>query len=94
MVVHKLSSDSPLSENVDSAFLELCDKDEYYDSSTLEDGSTQVGGTGVKRGFANSLLPLVLSHNTPNNSVSLLWAYEHASTRGLFPRIPRHKEIV
>jgi hypothetical protein len=37
-------------------------------------------------------LPLVLHHNTPNNSICLLWSYEDTQVRGLFPRIKRHKE--
>jgi hypothetical protein len=28
----------------------------------------------MKYGYANCALPLVLEHNTPNNSISLLWA--------------------
>ena len=51
------------------------------------------GGTDdSKYGFAACGLPLVLHHNTPNNSIALLWSYEDAEYRGLFPRIQRHKE--
>ena len=42
----------------------------------------------VKHGFSDCGLPLVLSHNTPNNSVYLLW--EREMTRALFPRFERH----
>ena len=46
-------------------------------------------------GYAECALPVVLSHNTPNNSVSLLWAdttQEEGSLnrRALFPRYERH----
>lgn len=67
----------------------LCNKDTYYDASALEDRHT---GT-VKMGYSDCALPIVLYHNCPNNSVSILWAYENALFQGLFPRVPRHKEI-
>lgn len=72
----------------DDSFLQLVDK--YYDPR-VETKATQVGGTeNVRLGFANCALPLVLSHNTPNNSVALLWSYEYLKIRGLFPRVTRH----
>lgn len=44
-------------------------------------------------GFDECALPLIIHHNTPNNSLPLLWWYpEDESFRGLFPRITRHKE--
>jgi hypothetical protein len=46
-------------------------------------------------GYARCALPLVLSHNTPNNSVSLLWGdttqeRESLKRHALFPRYERH----
>ena len=43
----------------------------------------------VLHGYADCGLPLVLNHNTPNNSVYLLWEAE--KTRPLFPRFQRHQ---
>jgi hypothetical protein len=44
-------------------------------------------------GFDECALPLILHHNTPNNSLPLLWWYpEDESFRGLFPRVTRHRE--
>lgn len=67
----------------------------YYDKS-VETGHTEVGGTEDMRfGFGACALPLVLEHNTPNNSVTLLWAEipggegRHAM-RPLFRRRQRH----
>lgn len=40
-------------------------------------------------GFDECALPIVLSHNTPNNSLPILWQ-DHSSFHGLFPRISRH----
>ena len=42
--------------------------DTYYDPDNETD-STRLGGTDLKYGFAGCGLPLVLSHNTPNNSI-------------------------
>jgi hypothetical protein len=66
--------------------------DRYYDHSVFDEhmrkGETQDG----KYGYAACGLPLVLHHNTPNNSIALLWSYEDREIRGLFPRVKRHKE--
>jgi hypothetical protein len=52
-----------------------------------------VGGTDGRLGFAGCALPLVLSHNTPNNAVYLLWGPEQYEYSGLFPRVVRHKDF-
>ena len=65
--------------------------DSHYDNEN-ESSSTKLGGTDLKYGFAGGGLPLILTHNTPNNSLGLLWA-EGSSMRPLFPRITRHKDI-
>jgi len=65
--------------------------DAHYDSEN-ETTSTALGGTDLKYGFAGGALPLVLSHNTPNNSLGLLWA-AGPNMRPLFPRITRHKDL-
>jgi hypothetical protein len=65
--------------------------DAHYDNEN-ETTSTAMGGTDLKYGFAGGALPLVLSHNTPNNSLGLLWA-EGANMRPLFPRVTRHKDL-
>ena len=55
----------------------------YYDTSVEDEHKGE-----VVHGFSDCGLPLVLSHNTPNNSVYLLWEQER--TRALFPRFERH----
>lgn len=65
--------------------------DTHYDSEN-ETTSTALGGTDLKYGFSGGGLPLVLSHNTPNNSIGLLWA-EGPNMRPLFPRVTRHKDL-
>ena len=86
IVVHPLSDEVCLRPGDDSAFEALLHA--YYDP-TIEDEHTRKGGTDLKYGFAACGLPLVLSHNTPNNSLYLLWA-ESEKVRALFPRVSRH----
>ena len=43
-------------------------------------------------GFADCSLPLILYHNTPNNSLPVLWYSWEDAVNALFPRITRHKE--
>ncbi|MDV2480855.1 hypothetical protein F8E02_02305 [Methanoculleus sp. Wushi-C6] len=42
-------------------------------------------------GYNECALSVVMSHNTPNNSVPLLWFDEDSKHHGLFPRVNRHK---
>ncbi|MDP3392536.1 hypothetical protein [Sediminibacterium sp.] len=77
------------SSDQDKLICEICMKDQYYDPK-LQNKHTDQGGTDVKMGFGGCGLPLILHHNTPNNSVPILWSYENSKFEGLFPRIPRH----
>ena len=62
----------------------------HYDP-TVENEHTRKGGTDLKFGFSGCGLPVVLHHNTPNNSIFLLWAEGSDVVRPLFPRVSRHK---
>jgi hypothetical protein len=56
----------------------------YYDKSVEDEHKGP-----VLHGYSDCGLPLVLAHNTPNNSVFLLW--EKEKTQPLFPRFERHQ---
>ena len=91
-VVHLLNDNVCLNPSIDADFLRLADI--YYDSK-IEDEHTKKGGSGLKRGFNNCALPLVLNHNTPNNSMFLLWADgDKLDVCGLFPRVSRHRSEI
>jgi hypothetical protein len=86
----------PLSQPDDAAALGLCEK--YYDHALfkrLEKHCREAGLDTMKIGYAYCALPVVLEHNTPNNSIPLLWA-ETAGADGahamepLFFRRDRH----
>ena len=61
----------------------------YYDKA-IQNEHTDEGKTPLHYGFASCGLPLVLAHNTPNNSLALLWADGSDTMRPLFPRKERH----
>jgi hypothetical protein len=91
----------PLSDgrSEDLDFLALVDK--YYDPS-IETKHTRMGGTeDMRLGYGGCALPLVLDHNTPNNSIPLIWAETEGKSadgdnpadpamRPLFRRRQRH----
>jgi hypothetical protein len=70
---------------------EMCDR--YFDPD-YNNANTLKGG-GIKFGYGNQGLPLVLYSNTPNNSLFLIWYDAPNRTtnpfHALFRRIDRHK---
>ncbi len=64
---------------------------EYFDDSIIDEHYKRGKHDRPYLGFNECSLPLVLSHNTPNNSIPLLWFEEDRKHRGLFPRVPRHR---
>jgi len=84
----------------DEALIALTQK--YY-STKIQTKHTEVGGVKhIGLGYGGCALPLVLHHNTPNNSLALLWADSPAGPdklglmqpemRPLFRRRQRHTE--
>ena len=92
-VVHRFPANWKVDEPEDQDFLKLVADDRYFDGS-VDDEHAEVGGDSMRYGFSNCRLPAVLSHNTPNNSLFLLWAGPEHKVRGLFPRISRHRRFV
>ena len=89
-VVHRLSESTKLARPGDSPILDLASNPAYFDAS-VDDDNAKVGGTSFQLGYAGCQLPVVLNHNTPNNSICLLWSEDTSKVRGLFPRISRHR---
>lgn len=84
-----------ISENISSNIretLELCEMARKYfrdEDEVLTKSYCKGKHTKPYLGFNECALPIVLSHNTPNNSLPLLWQYT-TSFKGLFPRVNRH----
>jgi hypothetical protein len=91
-----LPEGAKLTDTADPQILDLCDR--YYDHQLfkrLEEHCRQAGQTHMRRGYAECALPIVMEHNTPNNSISLLWAETPGEDgahrmRPLFYRRDRH----
>jgi hypothetical protein len=90
MVLHK----SIVIEDTSDA--RLVDFLRQYYSASCEDEHT---GKDIWFGYKDCGLPLILDHNTPNNSIALLWAASAKSAdaavhemKPLFPRKKRHVE--
>ena len=78
---------------------ELCKiLEKYFDGSILTNSYRKGKHANPYLGFDEGGLPLILNHNTPNNSVSILWNEMRSNTTnnnsqiGLFPRVSRHKK--
>ena len=90
--IHALSQDARLDNKKDKVILDLVSEDRYFDT-TADDEHGMVGGSSKRFGYADCRLPVVLDHNTPNNSIFLLWGEDGHSFHGLFPRVNRHREF-
>jgi len=84
LVVHPLGSELRISPGDPlQSLLET-----YYDEC-METEHTRKGGVPIVYGYAGCGLPVILSHNTPNNSIYPLWE-KAPKLRALFPRVDRH----
>lgn len=64
-----------------------------FGKASYEDKHFTIGGGQYPYlGFADCSLPLVLYHNTPNNTLPVLWYSWEEMVCPLFPRVTRHKE--
>jgi len=93
-----LPTGSILSETSQEPFAKLCKN--YYDPALEGDGKhgKESGNPDKKFGFGQCGLTVVLEHNTPNNSVPLLWAETsgkggHHPMRPLFRRRERFSDL-
>ena len=81
--------------STDDQIVSLCSR--YYDHSLfkrLEKHCQEAGQNNMRYGYADCALPVVMEHNTPNNSIPLLWAEtdgkEGVAMQSLFHRRDRH----
>lgn len=88
-VIQEIPNEVCITDKSDAMVLGLLEK--YFDESIVDHHYKQGRFEQPYLGFDECGLPLVLYHNTPNNSLPILWSYEHSKFRGLFPRVSRHK---
>lgn len=87
LCVQRIAHDLSLSATHTEPVIELIKK--YYDPLAKE--KHPEWGGDVPFGYKNGGLPLVLHHNTPNNSIFVLWAEDSDIVQPLFPRVSRHR---
>lgn len=93
--IDKATRNATLTSPSDGPILDLCER--YYDHALfhrLEKHCREAGQTDMKYGYADCALPVILEHNTPNNSVPMLWAETNGTLgtkmHSLFFRRDRH----
>ena len=93
-----LSSNLRIDGTSSHPFTALCKK--YYDNAIEGDGKhgVQSGTTDKMFGYANCGMPVVIEHNTPNNSLPLIWAEtsennDNHCMKPLFRRRERHSDM-
>lgn len=92
-VLCPIEPDAIVRESEQPGLAAILNNPAYCDNSVV-DRHFLIGGTSTaERGFAGAALPVVLSHNSPNNSLYILWGPESKSFVGLFPRVSRHREF-
>jgi hypothetical protein len=72
-----------------TAFINLIKK--YFDESIVDRHYKEGKHDEPYLGFNECCLPIILNHNTPNNSLPILW-FPDDKIIGLFPRVKRHKD--
>jgi len=74
----------------DKDLIEVLKKDKHFVRECVISKSYEVGkNDNPWLGFDECALPVVLAHNTPNNSLPIIWQ-DAEKFHGLFPRISRH----
>lgn len=92
-VVQKLYESLSKEITEDPELMKVLKKPQYLHQNLKDDTAYKVGSvTKPYLGFDECALPVVLSHNTPNNSLPILWqdTDNDQEFKGLFPRISRH----
>jgi hypothetical protein len=86
-----LEHDIAVTQNPEPNLTRLLGSPSYYDERAFDRHMAIGGTTDARLGFASCALPVVLCHNTPNNSIYVLWGPESFEFVGLFPRVSRHR---
>lgn len=87
-VIQMIEDDLKISRERDKAFYDLSEK--YISSDIVDEHFQKAKHKKYFLGYNECALPLILVHNTPNNSLPLLWWTSKGST-ALFPRVTRHR---
>lgn len=87
LCVQRIASNVSIKASDSGPMIDLIKK--YYDPLAKE--KHPEWGGDVPFGYKEGGLPLVIHHNTPNNSIFALWAEDSDVVQPLFPRVSRHR---
>lgn len=90
--VQVIENATPNEVKTETEFINIIKKDDYFDGSIIDKHYKKGRIEHPYLGFDECALPVVLNHNTPNNSIPVLWFPPDMKIIGLFPRVTRHKE--
>lgn len=88
-IIEEATLEGVLSEK---QFIDIIKQPKYFDNDIIDKHYEKGNIEKPYLGFDQCTLPVVLNHNTPNNSLPILWFPSDMSLTGLFPRVTRHKE--
>lgn len=89
--VCRIPSAIRLDESADVDFYKLVSQKKYGWANPPDQHIKKGQSKKPYLGFDHCALPLILHHNTPNNSLPILYAMDN-NFGGLFPRIARHRQ--
>ena len=90
--VQIIKNQTPIAAKAESNFISIIKQNRYFDESIIDKHYKKGKCDEPYFGFNECALPLILNHNTPNNSFPILWFSDDDKVKGLFPRVKRHKE--
>ena len=92
IVIHTIPDHVKYKENENEEFTELIENKKYGWENIHNIHTSQGDESKPYLGFHVCALPIILHHNTPNNSLPILHRNdERTEFKGLFPRISRHQ---
>ena len=92
IVIHTIPEYVKYNEDENEEFTKLIEKEEYGWENLSNEHTAQGDETKQYLGFDGCALPMILHHNTPNNSLPILHRNDDKTAfKGLFPRISRHQ---
>ena len=90
--IHTIPDSVKFDESANPEFAELMRNECFGYENILDEHMTAENSPQPWLGFGSCGLPLVLYHNTPNNSLPILYRNdEKTKFKGLFPRVRRHQ---
>ena len=90
--IHILPESIKYNESNEKKFFELVKKKKFGWENIVDNHMAQGNTEKPYLGFNQCALPLILYHNTPNNSLPILHRNDNRTEfKGLFPRVSRHQ---